>query len=229
MLKTIIAPSVLAADFGRLGSEVEAVSSGDWLHVDIMDGHFVPNLSFGPDITNTIAQHTDLELDVHVMIENPEKWIETYAQAGAHSIIFHVEAVADKSAVVELCKQIRQVGLRSGISVKPGTDVDPYLDILDEVDIFLVMSVEPGFGGQAFMPEMLSKVEKLRTAIDAGGYTTIIEIDGGISENTIEAAAAAGCDAFVAGSAIFKHKDKGTVIERLRQLAQAAQQSAAAQ
>ena len=222
MSAPIISPSILAADFSRLGEELAAIDTADWVHVDIMDGHFVPNLSFGPDITATVHRSTDKPLDVHLMIEKPEKWVETYAKAGAHTIIFHVEAVADDQAAVDLAQRIRDLGVRAAFSIKPGTAIEPWLDKLHHFDEVLVMSVEPGFGGQKFMPEMLDKVRKLRRSIDDQGLDTVIEIDGGISPETIEAAAEAGCDAFVAGSAVFKSDDPAGVVKQLRDLADGA-------
>lgn len=215
----IISPSILAADFARLGEEVQSVSNADWIHVDIMDGHFVPNLSFGPDITAVVDGITDQVLDVHLMIEEPERWVETYAKAGADCIIFHVEAVEDEQAALDLAQKIRDLGVRAGFSIKPNTPIEPWLDKLSHFDLALVMSVEPGFGGQKFMPEMLDKVRKLRAAIDEQQLQTIIEIDGGISADTIRESAEAGCDAFVAGSAIFKKNDKAAEVDNLRQLA----------
>ena len=222
MSAPIISPSILAADFSRLGEELAAIDTADWVHVDIMDGHFVPNLSFGPDITATVHRSTNKPLDVHLMIEKPEKWVETYAKAGAHTIIFHVEAVADDQAAVDLAQRIRDLGVRAAFSIKPGTAIEPWLDKLHHFDEVLVMSVEPGFGGQKFMPEMLDKVRKLRRSIDDQGLDTVIEIDGGISPETIEAAAEAGCDAFVAGSAVFKSDDPAGVVKQLRDLADGA-------
>ena len=219
MSAPIIAPSILAADFARLGEEVRAVANGDWIHVDIMDGHFVPNLSFGPDITAVVNRVTDQHLDVHLMIEEPERWVETYAKAGADCIIFHVEAVADQEAALALAATIRGLGVKAGFSIKPGTSIEPWLDVLEHFDLVLVMSVEPGFGGQKFMPEMLDKVRALRAAIDASGVETLIEIDGGIAADTIAAAAEAGCDAFVAGSAVFKAADPAAAVDELRSLA----------
>ncbi|WP_296179426.1 ribulose-phosphate 3-epimerase [uncultured Corynebacterium sp.] len=216
MSAPIISPSILAADFSRLGEQLAAIDSADWVHVDIMDGHFVPNLSFGPDITSTVHRATDKPLDVHLMIEEPEKWIETYAKAGAHTIIFHVEAVADEQAAVELAQRIRDLGVRAAFSIKPGTAIEPWLDKLHHFDEVLVMSVEPGFGGQKFMPEMLEKVRVLRRSIDEQKLDTVIEIDGGISLETIAVAADAGCDAFVAGSAVFKAEDPATAVDELR-------------
>lgn len=215
----IIAPSILAADFTRLGEEVKSVANAEWIHVDIMDGHFVPNLSFGPDITKAVDGITDQTLDVHLMIQEPAQWVDTYTKAGADCIIFHVEAVEDEAAALALAAKIRELGVRAGFSIKPNTPIEPWLDKLSHFDLALVMSVEPGFGGQKFMPEMLDKVRKLRSAIDDQGLDTLIEIDGGISADTIAQSAEAGCDAFVAGSAIFKQADRAAEVENLRTLA----------
>lgn len=216
MATPIIAPSILAADFSRLGEQVRAVHNADWIHVDIMDGHFVPNLSFGPDITRTVDKVTDQHLDVHLMIENPEKWVDAYIDAGADCVIFHVEATEDH---VALAKHLRGKGVKAGFSLKPGTPIEPYLADLEHFDLVLVMSVEPGFGGQSFMPDMLAKVRTLREAIDSASLDTLIEIDGGISEKTIEQAAEAGCDAYVAGSAVYGKDDPAAAVDELRRLA----------
>lgn len=216
MATPIIAPSILAADFSRLGEEVRAVSNADWIHVDIMDGHFVPNLSFGPEITRAVDRVTDQVLDVHLMIENPEDWVDQYIDAGADCIIFHVEATDDH---VALARRLREKGVRAGFSLKPGTPIEPYLADLRWFDLVLVMSVEPGFGGQSFMPDQLEKVRTLREAIDNNRLKTLIEIDGGISEKTIGQASDAGCDAYVAGSAVYGKDDPAAAVDTLRRLA----------
>ncbi len=212
----IIAPSILAADYARLGEEIAAVPSADWIHVDIMDGHFVPNLSFGYDVTKAVHRVTDKPLDVHLMIENPEKWVDNYITAGAACITFHVEAT---DGHVELAKYIRSQGVKAGFSVRPGTPIEDYLDDLEHFDEVIIMSVEPGFGGQSFMPEQLDKVRTLRRVIDERGLDIIIEIDGGISAKTIAQAAEAGVDAFVAGSAVYGADNPDTAVEELRALA----------
>lgn len=215
----IIAPSILAANFAHLDREIEAISNADWIHVDIMDGHFVPNLSFGPDVTATVNKLSDKILDVHLMIENPEKWVERYIEAGADTVIFHVEATDNPAALAD---RIRELGARSAFSLRPGTPIEDYLDILEHFDEVLIMSVEPGFGGQSFMPDQLEKVRTLRRIIDEKGLDITIEIDGGISLDTIAAAAEAGCDAFVAGSAVYKAEDPNQMIQELRDKAAAA-------
>lgn len=214
--KPIIAPSILAANFAHLAQDIQKVGNADWIHVDIMDGHFVPNLSFGAGVTADVHKVTSLPLDVHLMIENPEKWVDDYIDAGASCVIFHVEATDDH---VALAKYLRSKGVRAGFSLRPGTPIEPYLKDLEYFDLVLVMSVEPGFGGQSFMPDQLDKVRYLRAEIDSRGLDTLIEIDGGIGEKTITDAAVAGCDAFVAGSAVFGAADPHEAVESLRRLA----------
>ncbi|MGI8664595.1 MAG: ribulose-phosphate 3-epimerase [Jatrophihabitans sp.] len=214
----MIAPSILSADFAYRGAAAGAVSRADWLHVDAMDNHFVPNLTLGLPVVKSMLRATELPLDCHLMIEDPDRWAPGYAEAGAANVTFHVEAAADPVATA---RAIRAAGALAGLSVKPGTPIEPYLQLLTEFDTVLVMSVEPGFGGQRFMAEVLSKVRLIRTQVDAGALRLFVEIDGGIDEDTIAEAAEAGVDVFVAGSAVFGATDPGAAVDRLRELARA--------
>lgn len=217
----MIAPSILSADFARLGEEARAVRGADWLHVDVMDAHFVPNLTLGLPVVQSLLQATDIPIDCHLMIENPGRWAPGYAEAGAYNVTIHAEATADPIAVA---RDIRAAGAHAGLSIKPGTPIEPYLEILREFDTLLVMSVEPGFGGQSFMPEVLSKARTVRKLVDTGHLTLLVEIDGGINADTIHAAAEAGVDCFVAGSAVYGASDPALAVASLR--ASAAESSA---
>lgn len=215
----MIAPSILSADFARLADESAAVAAGpegagaDWLHVDVMDAHFVPNLTIGLPVVESLRKATDIPLDCHLMIDDPDRWAIGYAEAGAHNVTVHVEAARD---AVGLAKNLRAAGSLAGLSLKPGTPLDPYLDVLRHYDTLLVMSVEPGFGGQSFMPDVLDKVRTMRSMVDAGHLRLLVEIDGGINAETIEQAAEAGVDCFVAGSAVYSAEDPAGAVRRLR-------------
>ncbi len=215
--KPIIAPSILAADFARLADEAAAVYNADWLHIDAMDGHFVPNLTIGLPVVQSLRKATDLPLDCHLMIEDPDRWAPGYAEAGAANVTFHVEAARD---AVRLARTIRSAGSLAGLAVDRDTPLEPYLDLLPEFDTLLVMTIKAGFGGQEFIPELLAKVRLGRRHAKAGHLRMFIEVDGGIAEDTIEAAAEAGADVFVAGTAVYGADDPAKAVEALRRKAQ---------
>jgi ribulose-phosphate 3-epimerase len=213
----IIAPSILAADFARLAEEVRAVEgAADWVHVDVMDNHFVPNLTIGLPVVQSLRAATDIPFDVHLMIEDPQRWAPGYAEAGAYNVTFHAEACDDP---VALAKDLRAAGSKAGLAIDRDTDVTPYLELLPHLDTVLIMTIKAGFGGQKFLPETLDKVRAVRERIDAGGLEIRLEVDGGIAADTVEQAAAAGADAFVAGTAVYGAADPAEAIRRLRDLA----------
>ncbi|MFK4090832.1 ribulose-phosphate 3-epimerase [Kribbella sp. NPDC020789] len=214
-----IAPSILAADFARLADEAAAVPNADWLHVDVMDNHFVPNLTLGLPVVESLAKATDTPLDLHLMIEDPDRWAPGYVEAGASSVTFHVEACR---APIRTAREIRAKGARAAMALKPATAIEPYEDMLSELDMILIMTVEPGFGGQKFLDVCLPKIRRTRELVAKHGLDVWIEIDGGVSAETIERCAEAGADVFVAGSAVYAADDPNAMVEKLRSLAEGA-------
>lgn len=211
-----VAPSLLAADFSRLADELKAIedAGAEVLHLDIMDGHLVPNISFGPPVIKALRRHCRLPFDTHLMITDPLKYLKAFADSGSNSITFHIECADDPDEVIG---EIHNLGMTAGITLKPGTAAADIIPFLDRVDLVLVMSVEPGFGGQSFMADMMPKVTEIRNAIRACGRSVHLEIDGGIDEKTVFTAAAAGAAMMVAGTAVFRHpQGPAEAIRRLR-------------
>jgi ribulose-phosphate 3-epimerase len=212
-----IAPSVLASDFARLADEAASIADvADWVHVDVMDAHFVPNLTVGLPVVEALLKHASLPLDCHLMIEDPERWAPGYAEAGAGSVTIHVEAA---SAPVRTLRAIRAAGARAGLAFNPATPVEPCADLLPELDMLLLMTVEPGFGGQHFLDLVLPKVRRARDLIRRHGGSIWLQVDGGVDDETIGRCAEAGADMFVAGSAVFGATDPAAAVTELRRRA----------
>jgi ribulose-phosphate 3-epimerase len=213
----LIAPSILSADFSKLGNEIRSVeeAGADWIHIDVMDGHFVPNITMGPMIVKAAKRVTSLPLDVHLMIENPDKYIPDFANAGAHLISVQVETCAHLNRTIQM---ITEYDVQPGVVLNPSTPLSSIEWVLDDVDFVLIMSVNPGFGGQAFIPNSLEKIRLLKGMIQDRGLSTLIQVDGGVNEKTIADIAQAGADVFVAGSAIFGSKDYKKTIDSFRKL-----------
>jgi ribulose-phosphate 3-epimerase len=211
----LVAPSILSADFSRLGEEVRAVEAAgaDWIHLDVMDGHFVPNLTIGPAIVKAVDKVTDLPLDVHLMIDNPAEFVEEFAKAGADYIVVHQEG---QPHLHRLVGRIRELGAKAGVALNPSTPLAALADILPDIDLLLIMSVNPGFGGQAFIPGAIAKLRAARELIDRVNPAALLEIDGGIKADNAAAVRAAGVDAIVSGSGIYGHQDYRAMIAGLR-------------
>lgn len=211
-----IHPSILSADFANLEAELETISSADAAHIDVMDNHFVPNLTLGLPIVSKLFEVSKLPLDIHLMIENPDRWAPAYAELGCDSVTFHLEAAQDP---IGLAKRIREIGSKAAIAIKPNTPFSAVEQLLTEIDMLLVMTVEPGFGGQKLIPETVSKVKAARAAAKASGISIAIQVDGGVTESNVSLLADAGADVFVAGNAVFSAQNRNLEITKLRELA----------
>ena len=215
-MSVVISPSILNCDFGHFADELARISTADYVHVDVMDNHFVPNLALGLPLVEAAVHASPVPVDAHLMIEDPDRWAPVYAEAGCASVTFHAEAA---SAPLRLAREIRAQGRRVGLALRPATGIEPYVDILGEFDMILVMTVEPGFGVQSFIESMMPKVSRTRKAIRDAGLDVWVQVDGGVSRSTIEKAAQAGANNFVAGSAVYRAEDAAAEVEALRQLA----------
>lgn len=212
-----IHPSILSADFANLEAELATISDADAVHVDVMDNHFVPNLTVGLPVVQRLSQVSKLPLDIHLMIENPDRWAPAYAELGCESVTFHLEAAQDPIA---LARRIRDIGSKAAIAIKPDTPFSELMPLLGEIDMLLVMTVEPGFGGQRLIPETISKIAEAKAAISNRGLSIGIQVDGGVTESNISQLAEAGADVFVAGSAVFNSANRNLEIAKLRNLSQ---------
>lgn len=219
MTNVCIAPSLLSCDFANIESELGKISTADWAHIDVMDNHFVPNLTWGLPVVERIVQVSPLPVDVHLMIAEPDRWAPAYAEVGCHNVTFHAEAAA---APIGLARDLRAKGAKASMAIKPGTPVSAIQDILPELDMLLVMTVEPGFGGQKFLDMCLPKIREARKLVSEQGLSLHIEVDGGVSAETVERCAEAGADTFVAGSAVYGAESAMQAISQLRNLADAA-------
>jgi len=213
----LISPSILNSDLARLADEIARIEpTADWVHVDVMDNHFVPNLTLGLPVVESVLRHARIPVDCHLMIDEPDRWAPGYAEAGAGSVTFHIEAARNPR---QLARDLRAAGARAGAAIKPGTSIDSIRDVVTELDMILVMTVEPGFGGQAFMADMMPKVRQARALADQSDADIWIQVDGGIDMRTIEIAAEAGANVFVAGSAVYRADDPAAMVTTLREQA----------